>query len=299
MKEEGRGVFQLLNDFHEGDAVDEEFALMRQIAAESGRPLSYTLHQKAANPEGWRDLLAKTADANEAGAVMRAQVIGRPTGVMLGFELTAHPFVGCPSFQSVAKLPFAERIAALRDPELRAKLLSEDPVNPRDPGVGIGRAFGRMFELGAVPNYEPDPATSLAARAKASGVTPQEIAYDLLLRDEGRNILFVAAQDYEYGDLEVTRAMMEDPNSILGLGDGGAHCGIVCDASFPTHMLAYWARDRVRGPKLPLPWVVNALTLKPAEAMDMLDRGQLKAGLIADINIIDADKVQLFRPTVA
>ena len=298
MSDEGRGVFQLLNDFQEGQAIEEEFALMRDIAAESGRPLSYTLHQKAADPEGWRDMLRKTQQANDDGITMRAQVIGRPTGVLVGFELTVHPFVGCPSYQPIAKLPFAERIAALRDPALRAKLVKEEPIDMSQVGIAVGRAFKRMFELGTPPNYEPDPETSIAKRAKAAGVSPAELAYDLMLEEDGHAILFLAAQDYEYGDLEVTRAMLEDPNSLLGLGDGGAHCGVICDASFPTHMLAFWARDRKRGPTLPLPWVVNALTAQAAAAIGLTDRGTIAPGQIADINIIDVDRIQLGQPEV-
>jgi len=298
MKAEGRGVFQLLNDFHDGASIGEEFALMRKVAEISGRPLSYTLHQKRSYPDGWRDLLRLTREANAQGAEMRAQVIGRPTGVMLGFELTAHPFIGCPGYRPIAHLPFDEKVAALRDPGLRTRLIAEEATDDTQPAFAISRLFNRMFEVGAVPDYEPDPATSIAVRAQALGIAPAELAYDLLLEDDGHALLFVAAQDYEEGDLEVTRAMMEHPDSLLGLGDGGAHCGIVCDASYPTHMLAYWGRDRTRGPRLPLPWIVRAMTGQPAEAMGLVDRGLLKPGYVADVNIIDADAIQLARPTV-
>ncbi|MET0294976.1 MAG: amidohydrolase family protein, partial [Phenylobacterium sp.] len=296
LRQEGRGVFQLLSDFKGG--FDEEFGLMRDIVRESGRPLSYTLHQKAHAPEAWRHLLEMTAEANREGLEIRGQVIGRPTGVLLGFELTTHPFVGCPSYQPIAGLPLDQRIAALRDPDLRRRLIDEEPMDRRAQGVALGRMFDRTFELGDPPNYEPDPSTSLKARAEALGVKPAEVAYDLMMGENGRAILFCAAQDYEYGDLEVSRQMMQHQNTILGLGDAGAHCGVVCDAGYPTHMLAYWGRDRTRGAKLPLPWIVKALTHDTAQAMRLTDRGQLKPGLRADVNLIDFDRLQLARPRV-
>jgi N-acyl-D-amino-acid deacylase len=297
----GGGVFQLLSDFRHG--IDEEIQLMRRIVERSGCPLSFTLHQRRSQPEAWRHVLDLLAEANADGLPIRGQVIGRPSGVLLGFELSWNPFITCPSFTPIAELPFDRRIAALRDPDLRATLIAEDPVRDGKPGmfdtVSLTRTWDHLFALGDPPNYEPDPETSLAARAARMGIAPAELAYDLLMEDEGRSILFLAAQDYEYGDLEVCRALIEDPNTILGLGDAGAHCGIVCDASYSTWMLTHWTRDRKRGPRMSVEAAVRALTAETAEAVGFHDRGRIAAGYKADLNVIDYAGLQLGRPYAA
>jgi N-acyl-D-aspartate/D-glutamate deacylase len=298
LRRSGGRVFQLLSDFRFG--IDEEIALMRRIVERSGCPLSFTLHQRRSAPEAWRHVLDLLAQANAEGLPIRGQVIGRPSGVLLGFELSLNPFTSCPSYAAIAAMPLERRLAALRDPEVRARLIAEEPVRSNLPGmfdtVSLTRTWAHMFALGNPPDYEPDPETSLAARAAKTGVDPAELAYDLMMEDDGRSILFLAAQDYEYGDLEVCRHLMEDPNTILGLGDAGAHCGIVCDASYSTWMLSHWTRDRKRGPKLPLAEAIRMLTSETAEAVGLRDRGRIAAGYKADLNIIDYDRLGLERP---
>ncbi len=297
----GGGVFQLLSDFRFG--IEEEIGLMRRIVERSGCPLSFTLHQRRSQPEAWRQVLGLLASANADGLPIRGQVIGRPSGVLLGFELSWNPFITCPSFAPIAELPFDRRIAALRDPDLRATLIAEEPVRDGKPGmfdtVSLTRTWDHLFALGDPPDYEPDPSTSLAARAARMGITPAELAYDLLVQGDGRSLLFLAAQDYEYGDLEVCRQLIEDPNTILGLGDAGAHCGIVCDASYSTWMLTHWTRDRKRGPKMPLAAAVRALTSETAEAVGFRDRGRIAAGYKADLNVIDYGALRLGQPHAA
>ena len=298
LRRSGGGVFQLLSDFRFG--IDEEIALMRRIVERSGRPLSFTLHQRRSAPEAWRHVLDLLAEANADGLPIRGQVIGRPSGVLLGFELSLNPFTTCPSYAPIAAMPLDTRLGALRDPEMRARLIAEEPVRNSLPGmfdtVSLTRTFEHMFALGTPPDYEPDPEKSIAARAAGMGIDPAELAYDLMMEDEGRSILFLAAQDYEYGDLEVCRHLMEDPNTILGLGDAGAHCGIVCDASYSTWMLSHWTRDRKRGPKLPLADAIRMLTSDTAEAVGLRDRGRIATGYKADLNVIHYDRLGLDRP---
>ncbi len=298
MAERGTGVFQALSDFGQFTAVEAEFAMFRRLVAASGRPMSYTLHQKHGAPEGWRDLLRLTEAANTEGLTIRAQVLGRPTGVLLGHPLTLNPFTHCPGYAELARLPLEARIAELSRPEVRDRLLAE----ARDPAVARKSRsvhdWSRMFELTDPPNYEPAPEESLAARAAALGVTPEQLAYDLLLEDGGRRLLLSPFQDYAYGSLEPSLEMMRHKDTVLGLGDGGAHLGLICDASYPTTMLAYWSRDRRRGERLPLAWVVKALTADTAAAVGLMDRGRVAVGYKADLNVIDYDRLQHRAPEV-
>ena len=226
---------------------------------------------------------------------MTGQVLGRPTGIMLGFEISQHPFVACPSYQAIAHLPFPERIVALRQPDLRARILAEDVA-----GDAMGsrvRSWDRMFPLGDPPDYEPPAARSLGARARAMGADPAALAYDTLLENAGRAILYRPLSNYAHGNLETAREMMTHPNTLLGLGDGGAHVSVLCDASAPTSMLTHWTRDRPSG-RFPVEWAVRRLTRDNALAIGLADRGLLAPGLKADLNVIDYDHLTLHAPRV-
>jgi N-acyl-D-aspartate/D-glutamate deacylase len=198
----------------------------------------------------------------------------------------------------LAKLPLDARVAELGKPEVRERMLAEvaDPAVVR--ASRSIHDWSRMFELSDPPNYEPGPEERLAARAEALGTSPQALAYEILLQDEGRRLLLSPAQDYAYYSLEPSFEMMRHKDTVLGLGDGGAHLGLICDASYPTTMLAYWSRDRRRGERLPLPWVVKALSADTAQAVGLLDRGQVAAGYKADLNVIDYDRLQHRAPEV-
>lgn len=292
MAESGSGVFQLLSDFDEYAGVDAEFAMFRRLVAACGRPLSYTLNQKHSDPDGWRRLLDLTAQARAGGLPIRAQVLGRPTGVVLGHDLSLSPFTGCPTYDDLAPLPFDERIAALRRVEVRERVLAEAEARLR-------RArWAHRFEFADPPDYEPAPETSIAARAQRERRAPAEVAYDILLADGGRRLIYQAAQNYADGSLNAPYEMMVHPDTILGLGDGGAHVGLLCDASYPTTMLAHWTRDRTRGPRLELPAVVRALSAETADAVGLGDRGRLAPGYQADLNVIDYDRLHLHMPEV-
>ncbi len=287
----GGGVFQLLSDFFEFTDIDGEFEMIRRLVAETRLPTSFTVNQKHNKPDGWRRLLDLTEQASREGLPIKAQVLGRPTGLLLGHDLTANPFSACPSYLAIATLPLAAKVAELRRPELRQRLLDESSNGP------IG-AWQYRFELGDPPCYEPRREDSIAARASQLGVEPHELAYDILLKHDGTQLLFNAFQNYAASSLDACYDMLRHPDTILGLGDGGAHLGLICDASYPTTMLSYWTRDRTRGPRLTIPEAVRALTSSTADAVGLCDRGRVATGYKADLNVIDYDRLQERMPTV-
>ena len=292
------GAMQLITDF---DDPDQTLALLRRLVERSGRPLSVSLLEGSYGPMTlrWHDVLDWAAEATAAGLPIRAQVLSRAIGVMLGHELTLNTFYTCESYVKLAGLPFAERIRALRDPQLRGRILAEsaDP-NPTIVLGRLAREFDHMFILGDPPDYEQPLEQSIAARARRAGVTPEELVYDLMLERDGRNNLYVTLCNYEYGSLDSSLAMMRHPGAVLGLGDGGAHCGTICDGSYPTFMLTHWVRDRTRGERLPLPQVVKWLSEDTARAVGLLDRGRIAVGCKADMNVIDLDGLHLYAPEV-
>ena len=286
----GRGVLQCNSDF--GD--DHELDLLRRMAEVSGRPLSFSLIQVDSAPDRWRELLAGVAAANEAGAALRVQVGSRPIGVIFGLEATLNPFMAHPTYAKVAGLPLADRVAELRRPEVRDALLAEEPGGGF--GAFLARALGRTFELADPPDYEPAPSSSVAARAGAEGRTVWELLYDLLLADDGHALLYHPFENYSGGDLEPVAEMLRSPYAMAGLGDGGAHVGTICDASFPTSLLTHWVRDRTRGERLALEFVVKRQCADTARALGFTDRGVLAPGLRADINVVDLDGLHLHKP---
>jgi len=289
----GMGWLQVISDF---DELDDEFAMLRRLVQKSHRPMTLTVLQRDAKPEAWRQVMDHVASANRDGLKITGQVIGRPTGIMLGFEITQNPFFGRPSWMKISKLPLAEKLVHLRNPEFRAKLLAEENVD-----AALARrvaTFERIFPLGDPPDYEPSPDKSIAAIAQRQGRPAAEVAYDMLLENEGKTILYRPLSNYAYGDLETVREMITHPNSLIGLGDGGAHVGVLSDASALTYLLTHWTRDRTRGPKFPLEWAIKRLTHDNAAAIGLEDRGLLKVGRRADINVIDYDHLRLHPPHV-
>lgn len=287
----GHGVVELISDF--SPDLDAEFAMIRNLVAISGRPCSVSLAQNNHRPDAWRDILALIQEAAATGLPIRAQVAPRPVGVLLGLQSSYHPFSGHPSYRAIAHRPLAQQVQAMEDPAFRSRLLAETP--PRNRRL---IDFERIFPLGDVPDYEPPPERSLAARAAARGLEPNEVALDLLLEDGGRNFLFAPFANYANYNLDACREMMAHPDTVLGLGDGGAHVGMISDASFPTYALAHWGRDRDRD-LLPVPWLVQQLTSQPARAVGLHDRGVVEPGLRADLNVIDFDRLRCERPTMA
>ena len=292
LRRTAKGVMQLVSDF---DDVASEVAIMRALAERSNRPLSVTVAQSSRYPDQWREILDLIAAAQNDGVAMKAQIATRPIGLLYGLQATFHPFVTHPSYRAIAELPLAERVAAMRTSELRTAILSEHHAL-RGQGKFMAESFDRMFPLGDPPNYEPPPESSVEAKAKAAGVEPAELLYDLMLEGEGRSLLYFPLANYANFDLEATREMMLDEHTVFGLSDGGAHVGLLCDASFPTSQLTHWGRDRSRGDGLPLEFLVKGQTAETAALVGLNDRGRLVAGAKGDVNIIDIDRLQLRAP---
>lgn len=283
------GYFQVLSDFGQFQDVKGEFDMLRRVTANADGRMTFTLNQKHGDPDGWRQLLALTEEANNDGVHIKGQVLGRPTGLLMGHEVTMSPFDSSATYRWLKKQhPFADLIAELRKDDVREKILSE---------LKIGKhGFDYMFELDDSVNYEPQAEESVAHKAAAMGVDVAQFVYALLLEDEGHRLLFVPAQNFAGCSLDAPYEMMQHRDTVLGLGDGGAHCGLVCDASYPTTMLTYWARDRVRGPRLALPDVVRKLSADTADMVGLHDRGRIGIGYKADINLIDFDRLRMFKP---
>ncbi len=300
VKRAGCGVLQLLSDFSE---IDAEFDLLCDwIAASGGRPLSFTLVQRWETPQQWRRLLERIEQAQARGMQVRGQVAPRAIGLILGLQATLHPFMTKPSYLEIAELPIAERVARMRDPAVRARILAEpfDALPGRIPAfiVEVLARLDRVYALGDPPDYEPPPQASVAARAACAGRDPLELMYDLLLARDGRELLFAPAANYNDGDYEATLAMLRHPHTVVGLGDGGAHCGSICDGGFPTYLLTHWTRDRTRGQRLSIEFAVNRYTRAPAELIGLRDRGLLAPGMKADVNIINHADLRLTPPVI-
>jgi N-acyl-D-aspartate/D-glutamate deacylase len=288
----GAGVLQFISDF---DDIDSEFAIVRRMATAAGRPLSLSLLQFPHVPDRWREVLDRVEAARAAGEPIRVQVCGRPVGVMVGLDFSRNPFAACEAYCEVAHLPEPARRVALLEPERRQRLMAQfDAVHAANP-TALGMDFSTLYELEEAPDYEPAPDQSIAARAAAAGIRSAELLYEVLV--ERGNILYLPAANYAGNSMAAIRTMLAHPASVLGLGDGGAHCGLLCDASLTTHMLARWADRGVAGEGLmPLEQVVHALTARTAATVGLNDRGRIAPGLRADLNIIDIDSIGLFRP---
>ena len=296
----GRGVLQVVSDFND---PAEEFAMLRRIVEASGRPLSFSLLQSPRDPEQWRFMLEQMSAAKAAGLQIRAQVATRPVGVLFGFELTANPFSTYPTYREIKDLPFAERIARLRDPDFRARLLAGEPDSGRAPGLSPARAWERIYPMGLdSPDYEPTPATSIAAIAQARGADPRAVALDHMLdggEGGGRGMLYLPLLNYAQDNLDPAYQMLQHDCVVPGLSDGGAHVGMICDGSFPTTNIVHWTRDRTRGPKLSLEHMVKAQCRDTAETVGLFDRGLVQPGYRADLNVIDYGRLKLMAPSVA
>ncbi|WP_134322596.1 N-acyl-D-amino-acid deacylase family protein [Cumulibacter soli] len=297
--ETGKGVLQLVSDLAEND--EAEFDLITKMVEASNRPMSVSLTQG-----GYADRHTKILDLvttlNERGFAVRGQVAARAIGVILGLECTLNSFMMNPVFKAeIAGLPIPEQARKMADPEMRRRILAAqtDEKDKTIIGGGLIDLYPYMVYLADPPNYEPDLATeSIANRAIAEGRTPEEIVYDHMVEAEGKGKLYVTLTNYQDGNLDAVREMLVHPYTVPGLSDGGAHVGTICDGSFPTTLLQYWARDRAYD-RIPLEFVIHRQARATAEAVGLLDRGLLKPGYKADINIIDFDKLHLYRPTVS
>ncbi len=292
----GKGVLQGISDFYD---FDEEFDLFKRMSKESGRPISLTIEQQDARPEWWHQLLDGISAAQAEGVPMYGQVPPRATGVLLGLTASLNPFLLYPPFHPIADLPLEEKVARMRDPAFKAEMLAAEPVDMGVPLLAeILYTYTKLFLLGDPPNYEPAPEDSFAARAEREGVSVQELIYDALLENDGKALLYHPLMNYEPGSLDHVKRMLDHPYTVFGLGDAGAHCGALCDASFPTTLIQHWGRDRTRGDKIPLQKLVKMQTSETASQVGLHDRGYLKPGYRADVNVIDFDNLTLHHPEI-
>ncbi|MGB5191490.1 MAG: amidohydrolase family protein [Polyangiales bacterium] len=304
------GVLQAVSDFnimHGDEHFDAEWGVLEEmLGAAGGRPMSVSTMQRDHNPNQWKWILDRASKANEKGHEVRCQVGARGIGVMLGLQATFHPFMGFPSYKKISQLPLAERVAAMRDPELRAQMIQEKS----DPVAGDGSMLPpladyflsnlemvamRLFRLGEKPNYEPSPAESFGAAAMASGEPVLGLIYDAMLEQDGEALLYFPVYNYTGMNLDAVHEMLTHPLALPGLSDGGAHVGTICDASFTTFLMTHWARDRERG-RIPLERIIQMQAADTARFIGLNDRGLLKPGLRADLNIIDFDNLELLPP---
>ncbi|HEV3450408.1 MAG TPA: amidohydrolase family protein, partial [Acidimicrobiia bacterium] len=298
LAEAGAGVFELAPAGVMGEdlaAADREMDWMRRLAAAFDRPVTFALLQHDHDPGQWRRMLDLALEAHEDGVPVRPQVAGRPLGLLLGLQ-TFHPLRDRPTYRRLEALPLDEKVARLRDPSVRAAVLAEAPRAPAGIEAYIGLGLDRIFRLGEPPDYEPAAEESVAALARREGRDPWDLFYDLLLENDGHELLLRPLLGYSNFTQDPIREMVLHPATALGLGDGGAHVGAICDASIETYMLTHWVRDRTRGERLPIELVVRKMTSDTAALYGLHDRGTIEVAKKADLNVIDLDRLVLHRP---
>ena len=291
-----KGVLQGISDFYD---FQSEFDIFKEMSSASGRPISITVEQQDARPEWWLQLLDGIKEAQDNGIRMYGQVPPRATGILMGLTASLNPFTLYPSFLEISNLPLDQKVELMKDPDFKKKILLEKPVSIGNPLLDeIITSFNKMFRLGEPANYEPDPELSVLSESKRLNLTPQEIVYDMLLEKDGRALIYHPLFNYEFGNLNHVETMLKHPYTIAGLGDAGAHCGAISDASFPTTLIQHWGRDRDRGEKLPLETLIRMQTFETSQLLGIKDRGLLVEGLKADINIIDFDNLTIHEPEI-
>ena len=294
--EAGHGVFQMTANHV---SMDNELPWLERLARHTGLPVLFNLQQTDPAPDLWRDLMTTLDRAHAEGVPLYGGISGRPLGLLFSWQSSLHPFIASPAFIELAALSFEARIARLRDPAVRARILSE-PRARMDRGIeSMFANYPRIFPLGESPDYEPAPEKSVAAIAASRGQEPLAIIYDLMLANDGKAILYYPSFNYSYGTLSHLHEMLQHPATVNSLSDGGAHCGYICDVSMPTFMLTHWARERSRGPRLALEAMVKRQSADTARLYGMTDRGTLLPGMKADVNVIDYARLRLHAPRMA
>jgi len=292
LRDAGRRVFSVASDMMD---LSHELGWMTEISRRNHVPVTFQVLQVEFLPDLWRTWIDGAMTANRQGGWLVPQVAGKPASVMVGFASTLHPFSAYETYKPLAGLPFDERIAELRKSDVRERILAEER-NPAGFEAVLMGSLHKLFPLGDPPNYEPGPEKAVKAIAEREGRPVMEVIYDLMLQRDGAELLYVPLLGYANGGIDAIGEMLQHPGTVLGLGDGGAHCGVLCDASLPTFMLTHWARDRDRGEKLSIEQVVNLQTRRTAELYGFDDRGLLAPGYLADVNVIDFDGLSLAAP---
>ena len=297
LQDAGSGQLELVSDWNMPDAPTE-FAMLRRIVEASGRPAVFSIGQRHDRPEAWKTLMALADQAASDGLAIRPVFPPRPIGILLGLEGSQNPFSGTPSYKSIAHLPLPDRVARMRDPAFRAQLLSEDRFTGSNFPLLPRLSFARMFGFTDPPNYAPPQSASIDAIAAREGRTAEDVAYDMLLQQDGRAYIFAPLVNYADYTLDASRSMLGHRNAIVGLSDGGAHVGFISDGSYPTFLLSYWGRD-VGQDVFPIEELVRRQTSDTAHAVGLHDRGVLAIGKKADLNIIDFANLGMEFPQMA
>jgi N-acyl-D-aspartate/D-glutamate deacylase len=304
LAEAGTGVIQLISDAYQSpdaDYVADEFALMEAIARSTGRPMSMTVQQPEPLPDRWREMEEWVARNVADGLALRMQVAPRPIGVLQGLTASVNPLAICPSFQEVAALPLAELVHALADTDRRARIIAEHPrIHAALEGMTseIFGGFHKLYPMDDPVDYEPDASQSIAGLAASRGISPVEVVLDLIVQRDGNQLLYMPLFNYARGNLDDVREMLLSPHALMGLSDAGAHCGAISDGSNTTTALSLWSRTRTRGEQLPLELMVHHITQRTASHVGWNDRGVIAAGKLADINLIDIDRLGAHPPTI-
>ncbi|MGI9123402.1 MAG: N-acyl-D-amino-acid deacylase family protein [Mycobacterium sp.] len=291
----GGGLLQFIPDIPAG-GYERVLQQVFEAATDAGLPVTFTLTTGNSGDPIWPGAVDLIDKFNAAGADITAQVFARPIGLVMGLELTANPFVLYPSYQEIADLPLEQRVAEMRKPEVRERILADKP-GVGHPFMYFAQSWEWMFPLTEPANYEPSRSESILTRAAARGVTPLEEAYDRLLDEDGHAMMLVALANFENNSLDTVGELIRRDDVVLGLGDGGAHYGMICDASYPTFVLAHWARDRASG-RLSVAEAVRQMTSVPARIAGLADRGRIAVGYKADLNVIDHDGLTLHKPVI-
>jgi N-acyl-D-amino-acid deacylase len=295
----GHGVFQMTANHYQ---METEVPWLTEVAKANNLPVAFALVQTDQTADNWKRLLATLDQTHSAGIPLYGAVAGRPAGILMAWLGSTHPFMAHPVWQNIAALPWAEKLAKLKTPEVRAQLTSMEFLQKAaqfDSRLAyLTQSFHKMYALGVSPEYEPAQENSIASISAREGKSPLDVAYDMLMSEDGKGIIYFPSFNYAYNDLSQLHTQLQHPKTMMSLADGGAHCGYICDVSMPTYMLTHWARDRKRGPTLPLELMVKRQTQDTAQIYGMKDRGILKPGYLADINIIDFDNLSLPSPYV-
>lgn len=293
MKDAGSGMLEMVSEW--APDHNEEFAMLRRVVEACGRPAVFTLTQRHSRPGVWRDLVAHADKAAADGVPIRPVAAPRAIGMLLGLAGSQNPFSGCPTYKSIAHLPVAERARRMADPAIRSAILSEDPKKGSTFPLFHRLSFDYMFRFGSPPNYQPNKADSISAIAARQGRPAPDIAYDMLIEDDGANFIYMTLSNYASGDLSMSETLLDNRNVIMGLGDGGAHVAFILDAGYQTWLLAHWGREKQRWS---VPELVRRLTSDTAQAAGLRDRGVLAVGRKADINVIDWDRLGADAPYI-
>lgn len=290
LKNTGKGVFECASEHLE---VPEEFLWMREMAEDINRPVVFNLSQTDQSPNLWRQLLELLDDAANKDIPVYGQCAGRAIGIVMSWQGTAHPFASYSSWLEIMHEPWEERKKILQDPAFKEKLFSEEPLDLWEFANFVTRSFHKMFPMRDGRSYEPSNSESIAARAERTGEDPREIAWDMLMENDCNGTIYFPLFNYSEESLDPLHTMHSHHRTRMGLSDGGAHCGAIADAGMPTFMLTHWTRDRTRGEKFPLEYIIHRQTQQTAEFYGILDRGVLAPGYLADVNVIDYDNLAL------